>query len=37
LPDADFKTVTKFLESSEEKDVLKLIRQYNKGEPGKKP
>ena len=38
LPDADFKTVIKSMVSrKEERDVLKLIRSYNKGEPGRKP
>eukprot|EP00347_Sterkiella_histriomuscorum_P013160 403365781 len=36
LPDADFKTVLSLVETQEEKNVLKLIRDYNKQEPVKK-
>lgn len=37
LPDPDFNTVVKLVETKEQRDVLKLVRTYNKGDPAKRP
>lgn len=37
LPNADFKTVLSLVDTREEKEVLKLIRDYNTNEIPKKP
>lgn len=37
LPEADFKTVLKLMDTKEQRDVLKFIRDYNASEQPKKP
>ena len=34
LPDSDFKTVTKLVDTKEERDVLKIMRQYSMARAG---